>query len=205
LTEATWVSREAIGSINVPGLFTDEQVEGWRAVTEVVHAEGGTIFAQLAHSGAVSHPDFFEGTPPLAPSAVNPGLRAFTQEGFKETVTPRAMTIADIKRIGDYATAAQNARAAGFDGVEIHAGTTYLLPEFLNSALNVREDAYGGSAENRARIVIEILEAVTRDWGPGRVGIKISPTLAMGGFTPTAQNVETYDHLGPRPVKARWS
>ena len=125
--------------INVPGLFTDEQVEGWRAVTEAVHAEGGTIFAQLAHSGAVSHPDFFEGTPPLAPSAVNPGLRAFTQEGFKETVTPRAMTIADIKRtIGDYATAAQNARAAGFDGVEIHAGTTCLLPEFLNSALNVR-------------------------------------------------------------------
>jgi N-ethylmaleimide reductase len=199
LTEATWVSREAIGFINVPGLFTDEQVEGWRAVTEAVHAEGGTIFAQLAHSGAVSHPDFFEGTPPLAPSAVNPGLRAFTQEGFKETVTPRAMTIADIKRtIGDYATAAQNARAAGFDGVEIHAGTTYLLPEFLNSALNVREDAYGGSAENRARIVIEILEAVTRDWGPRRVGIKISPTLAMGGFTPTAQNVETYDHLVDR-------
>jgi len=196
LTEATWVSREGIGFINVPGLFTPEQVEGWRAVTEAVHAEGGTIFAQLAHSGAVSHPDFFGGVAPLAPSAVNPGLRAFTEEGFKETVTPRAMTIEDIKRtVGDYAAAARNARAAGFDGVEIHAATTYLLPEFLNSALNVREDEYGGSAENRARFVLEILEALTTDWEPGRVGIKIAPTMAMGGFAPTDQTVATYDYL----------
>lgn len=196
LTEATWVSTESIGFINVPGLFTPEQVEGWRAVTEAVHAEGGTIFAQLAHSGSISHPDFFDGAPPLAPSAVNPGLRAFTPEGFKETVTPRAMTIGDIKRtVSDYATASKNARAAGFDGVEVHAGTTYLLPEFLNSALNVREDEYGGNAENRARIVLEILEALTADWEPGRVGIKISPTLSMGGFTPTDQTIATYDYL----------
>jgi N-ethylmaleimide reductase len=199
LTEATWVSREAIGFINVPGLFSPQQIEGWRAVTDAVHSEGGTIFAQLAHSGAVSHPDFFAGKPPLAPSAVNPGLRAFTEEGFKETVTPRAMTIQDIKRtIDDYASAARNARAAGFDGVEVHVGTTYLLPQFLNSTLNVRDDTYGGNAENRARIVLEILERLISDWGSGHIGIKISPTLAMGGFTPTDQTVATYDYLVER-------
>ncbi|MET1028975.1 MAG: alkene reductase [Dongiaceae bacterium] len=199
LTEATWVSREGIGFINVPGLFSAEQVEGWRAVTKAVHAEGGTIFAQLAHSGAVSHPDLLGGERPLAPSAVNPGLRAFTEEGFKETVTPRAMTIEDIKRtVSDYGAAARNARAAGFDGVEVHAATTYLLPQFLNSALNLREDAYGGSAENRARIVLEILARLTNDWAPGRIGIKISPTLAMGGFVPTDQTIATYDYLAGR-------
>jgi N-ethylmaleimide reductase len=196
VTEATWVSRQAIGFINVPGMFTLPQVEGWRAVTDAVHARGGIIYAQLAHSGAVSHPDFFDGEAPLAPSAVNPGLRSFTAEGFKETQTPRAMTIEDIRRtVDDYGAAARNARAAGFDGVEVHAGTTYLLPQFLNSALNLREDEYGGSAENRVRIVLEILAAVSGEWRPGRVGIKISPTLAMGGFAPTGQTVATYDHL----------
>jgi N-ethylmaleimide reductase len=206
LTEATWISREGIGFINVPGLFSEEQVAGWRAVTAAVHAEGGTIFAQLAHSGAVSHPDFFGGVPPLAPSAVNPGLRAFTETGFKETVTPRAMTLDDIKRtIGDYSAASRNAIAAGFDGVELHAATTYLLPEFLNSALNVREDAYGGSAERRTRIVIEILTELVNDWGPNRVGIKISPTLAMGGFAPTDQTIATYDYLANRLNELRLS
>jgi N-ethylmaleimide reductase len=199
VTEATWVNRDGIGFINVPGLFTPEQVAGWRRVTDAVHAAGGTIFAQLAHSGSVSHPDFFEGKLPLAPSAVNPGLRSFTVQGFKETVTPRAMSIEDIEAtIGDYAAAGRNARSAGFDGVEVHAGTTYLLPQFLNSALNLRYDAYGGSAENRSRIVLDILEKLTHDWGQGRVGIKISPTLAMGGFAPTDQTIATYDHLVER-------
>ena len=199
LSEGTWVSPRAIGFINVPGLYSERQVEGWRAVTSAVHAEGGAIFAQLAHSGAISHPDFFGGEPPLAPSAVNPGLRSFTPEGFKDTVTPRAMSLEEIAQtIADYAAAARNAREAGFDGIELHAATTYLLPEFLNSALNIREDGYGGSAANRARIVLEILDALIAVWGPGRVGIKISPTLAMGGFGPTEQTVETYDHLVAR-------
>ena len=196
LTEGTWISPQAIGVVNVPGLYSERQVEGWRAVTSAVHAEGGAIFAQIAHSGAVSHPDFFGGEPPLAPSAVNPGLRSFTPEGFKDTVTPRAMSVEDIAAtVADYGAAARNAREAGFDGVELHAATTYLLPEFLNSALNIREDAYGGSAENRARIVLEVLDALIAAWGPGRVGIKISPTMAMGGFGPTDQTVETYDYL----------
>ncbi|WP_213781375.1 alkene reductase [Caballeronia sp. dw_276] len=199
LTEATWVSPEGIGFINVPGLFTPEQVAGWRAVTDAVHAAGGTIFAQLAHSGSVSHPDFFSGEQPLAPSAINPRLRSFTAEGFKATVTPRAMSKDDITRTIDaYRAAARNARSAGFDGVEVHAGTFYLLPQFLNSVLNIRDDAYGGSVENRARIVLEIMEALVGDWSPGRVGVKISPTMAMGGFAPTGKTIATYDYLVAR-------
>jgi N-ethylmaleimide reductase len=127
---------------------------------------------------------------------VNPGLKSFTPRGFKDTVTPRAMSIEEIaSTVADYGAAAKNAHAAGFDGVELHAATTYLLPEFLNSVLNIREDAYGGTAENRARIVLEVLDALIAVWGPGRVGIKISPTLAMGGFGPTDKTIETYDYL----------
>lgn len=196
LTEATWVSPGAIGFINVPGLYTDAQTEGWRKVVDAVHAEGGRIYAQLAHSGAVSHPDFFNGEPPLAPSPVNPGLKSFTPGGFKDTVTPREMTVEQIgATVQDYASAARNAREAGFDGVEVHCATTYLLPEFLNSALNVRRDEYGGSAQNRVRIILEILQALVEVWGAGRVGIKLSPTMTMGNFAPTDQTVATYDYL----------
>lgn len=196
LTEGTWISPQAIGFINAPGLFTEHQTEGWRAVTTAVHSEGGTIFSQLAHSGAVSHPDFFDGKPPPAPSAVNPGQKSFTPQGFKDTVTPRAMSVEEIaSTVADYKAAAKNAREAGFDGVELHSAGGYLLPEFLNSALNIRDDAYGGSAENRARIVLEVLDALIAVWGPGRVGIKISPALAMGGFELTDKTIETYDYL----------
>lgn len=196
ISESTWISDQAIGFINVPGIYTKQQVEAWRPVTDAVHAEGGRIFLQLAHSGAISHPDFYDGGLPIGPSAVNPGLRAFTAGGFKATVTPRAMSIAEIyETIGDYGAAAGKAIAAGFDGVEIHGATTYLLPEFLNSALNVRRDEYGGSPENRARLVLEVLEAAVDGAGAGRVGLKISPTMAMGGFNPTDETVATYDHL----------
>lgn len=199
LTEGIWVSPEAIGSINVPGLFSPEQTAGWRAVTEAVHQAGGRIYAQLAHSGAVSHPDVLGGALPLAPSAINPGLKAFTPEGFKDTLTPRAMTVAQIhETISDYARAAHNARHAGFDGVELHSSMTYLLPEFLNSSLNHRTDDYGGSAQNRARIVLDILEAMIAAWGAGKVGIKLSPTVHLGGFDPTIETQATYDYLVSR-------
>ncbi|KIQ36263.1 hypothetical protein RT97_02310 [Variovorax paradoxus] len=195
-TEGTWVSKEAVGFINVPGLFTSEQADGWRAVTEAVHHEGGVIFAQLAHSGAVSHPDFFDGALPLAPSAVNPGLRAFTPTGFKDTVTPREMTLEEIRQtIADYGSAARYARLAGFDGVELHCATTYLLPQFLNSELNLRSDGYGGSVDHRCRIVLEIVEALIDVWGPGRVGVKISPGVDQGGFRITSETTRTYEHL----------
>jgi N-ethylmaleimide reductase len=199
MTEGIWVSPRAIGFINVPGLFTPEQVAQWRKVTDAVHAEGGRIYAQLAHSGAVSHPDFFNGDLPLAPSAINPRQRSFTPEGFKETVTPRAMAVEEIRQvINEYANAARNAVEAGFDGVELHAATTYLLPEFLNSALNVRTDDYGGSPENRARIVVEVLDALIAIWGADRIGIKIAPAVQMGGFSPTPETIPTFDHLVDR-------
>ena len=199
LSEGIWISPQAIGAINVPGLFSDEQVAAWQAVTDAVHAAGGRIFAQLGHAGAVSHPDFFEGATPFAPSAIDPGLQAFTPDGFKATVTPRAMTLTDIEvTIADYARAARNARRAGFDGVELHAATSYLLPQFLNSALNRRDDRYGGSPENRVRIVIEALEAMIAEWPGGSVGIKISPAFTMGGFTPTSGSPPTYDRLVDR-------
>ncbi|WP_347557068.1 alkene reductase [Robbsia sp. KACC 23696] len=196
MTEGIWVSRRAIGFINVPGLFTPEQVTGWRAVTDAVHNEGGRIYAQLAHSGAVSHPAFFNGALPSGPSAVNPRLQAYTPDGFQDTVTPRAMTLDDILHtIEDYVAAARNALAAGFDGIELHASMTYLLAEFLNSELNIRTDKYGGSVENRTRIVLEILDALISVWGAGRVGIKIAPGVRMGGFVATPETVPTFDYL----------
>jgi N-ethylmaleimide reductase len=196
ITEATWISREAIGFINVPGLFSAEQVEAWRKVTDAVHDAGGHIFVQLMHSGASSHPDFFGGALPLAPSAINPQLRSFTESGFKETVTPAAMTEDDIERtIGNYVDAARNALDAGFDGAEIHGAGPYLIPQFLNSALNVRDDDYGGNPENRARFVLALLSATVSELGPRRVGIKLSPTIAMGGLAPTDETVGTHNYL----------
>jgi N-ethylmaleimide reductase len=197
VTEGTWINRQAIGFINVPGVFTPAQVDGWKRVTEAVHHRGGKIFCQLAHSGAVSHPDFFDGALPVAPSAVNPGLKSFTPTGFKDTVVPRALSVSDIKQtIEDYRTASANAKSAGFDGAELHSATTYLLPEFLNSELNVRTDQYGGSTANRCRIVLEILDAMIDVWGPGRVGIKLSPTVTgVGGFNATQETSLTYEYL----------
>jgi N-ethylmaleimide reductase len=198
ISEAAWISSRAIGSVyaNVPGAFTPEQTVGWGTVADAVHDAGGRIFMQLAHAGAVSHPDLHGGSLPLGPSAINPALTSLTSEGLKHTVTPRAMTVDDIRAtVDEYAAAARNAKAAGFDGVELHCGNTYLLPEFLNSALNQRTDSYGASAAGRSRIVFEVLDAMIAQWGAGRVGIKIGPTFAMGGFQPTGKTQSTYDHL----------
>jgi N-ethylmaleimide reductase len=196
VTEGTWPSRDAIGAINVPGIFTHAQAEGWKTTTDAVHAAGGQIFVQLGHVGSASHPDFHNGALPLAPSAVNPGQKVFTPSGFKDTVTPRAMTIDDIKRtIDDYAAATALARRAGFDGVELHGGNVYLLPEFLSDRFNRREDQYGGSAENRSRFVLEVLSAMIAEWSSERIAIRLSPGFSMGDFRPTAQTLPTYEYL----------
>jgi N-ethylmaleimide reductase len=181
VTEGTWISTDAIGAVNVPGLYSEAQVQGWAAVTEAVHAEGGAVFAQLAHTGSSSHPDFRGGELPVAPSAVNPGGKVFTPgSGFTDTVTPRALTADDIAGIVEqYRTAAANALRAGFDGVEVHAQRGYLIAQFLNPALNLRTDGYGGSAGDRARFLFEVLDAVTGVWGPHRVGIKFAPHQAI--------------------------
>lgn len=196
LTEGVWPSGEAIGAINVPGLFTEEQAEGWKGVTEAVHQAGGRIFAQLGHCGAVSHPELLGGALPLAPSAVSVNQPVFTPDGFQTSPVPAAMTLEDISRtIGDYANATRLAQWAGFDGVELHGTVGYLIPEFLNDRFNLRDDDYGGSIENRTRFPLEILEAMASEWRPGRVGLKLSPAVSMGDLRPTAQTLPTYKHL----------
>lgn len=200
VTEGTWISRDAVGWHDVPGLFTDDQVRAWSAVTDAVHRAGGVIFVQLWHTGSTSHPDFFTGTAPLAPSAVNPGLHSPTPSGNKPTVTPRAMTRRDIRTtINDYAAAASNAMRAGFDGVQLQAGFNYLINQFLNPRTNVRTDAYGGSIENRARLLFDVLDAVAERIDIRRVGIKAGPAWAEHGeFVSTADNLATSEYVVDR-------
>jgi N-ethylmaleimide reductase len=197
ITEGTWVSPQAVGWADVPGIYSREQVEGWRLVTEAVHAKGAKVFAQLWHTGSASHPDFFEGTPPLAPSAVNPRLKSPTAAGRKDTVQPTAMSKAQIRQtVSDFKTAAQNAIAAGFDGVQIQAGYVYLFNQFLTPATNYRDDEYGGSVENRARFLFEVLDAVSEAIGARRVGVKTGPiTGEFGKFVSTDQTLATSDYV----------
>lgn len=182
LTEGTWISEQAIGYVNVPGIFTQEQVKGWQLVTEAVHREGGKIFLQLGHAGAVSHPDFHHGALPVGPSAVNPNLTAFPPTGPQPTVTPRALSREEIQQIvQDYRAAAEKAQVAGFDGIELHAQHPSLLSQFLSDTLNQRQDEYGGSVENKARLLLEVVAALTSVWGRQRVSVRISPFLSYSG------------------------
>lgn len=198
LSEGTWVSPKAIGFINVPGIYTKEQVAGWKLVTQAVHENGGLIFSQLGHIGAASHPDFFDGELPAGPSAINPQTHSFTPEGFKETLTPRELSLAEIKQtIQDYKQAAKNAKEAGFDGIEIHAQAGMLIPQFLSLASNQRTDAYGGSIENRARIIFEILDAIKEVWDSTRVAIKFTPVALshVGIVVPDEETIPMFQYI----------
>jgi N-ethylmaleimide reductase len=197
VTEGTWVSADAIGYINVPGIYTDAQTAGWAKVTEAVHEAGGRIVSQFGHVGAASHPDHLGGRLPAGPSAVNPGEMSFTSAGPKDTVTPRAFTAAEIAgTIADYRHAAENARRAGFDGVELHAQGSHLIPQFLNPRLNRRTDAYGGSSEKRSRFVLDVLDAVSDVWDSDRIGVKMSPGWTSGtAFTADEETRADYDQL----------
>lgn len=198
LSEGTWVNSKSIGFINVPGIYTREQVEGWKLVTQAVHDKGGLIFSQLGHIGAASHPYFLDGELPAGPSAVNPQTRSFTPEGFKDSLTPRELTVAEIKQtIQDYKQAAQNAKEAGFDGVEVHAQAGMLIPQFLSPATNQRTDGYGGSIENRARIVFEILDAIMEVWDSTRVAIKFMPVAMshVGIMTPDEETIPMFQYI----------
>lgn len=198
LSEGTWVNPKSIGFINVPGIYTRQQVEGWKLVTRAVHDKGGLIFLQLGHIGSASHPDFFHGELPAGPSAVNPQTRSFTPEGFKDSLTPRKLPVAEIKQtIQDYQLAAKNAQEAGFDGVEIHALAGMLIPQFLSLATNQRTDEYGGSIENRSRIVFEILDAVIEVWESTRVAIKFSPAAlsSVGIMTPDEETIPVFQYI----------
>ena len=177
ITEATQISPQGVGYPNTPGIHTREQARGWKRVTEAVHQRQGRIFLQLWHVGRISHPSLQpHGALPVAPSAIRPDGEAYTYQGRLPFGTPRALETEEIRDvIEQYRTAAQNSPEAGFDGVEIHAANGYLLDQFLRDGTNHRADAYGGSIVNRARLVLEVTEAVAGVWGADRVGVRISP------------------------------
>jgi 2,4-dienoyl-CoA reductase-like NADH-dependent reductase (Old Yellow Enzyme family) len=182
ISEATGISREGLGWPSAPGLWNDAQVEGWKPVTDAVHAAGGRIVAQLWHMGRLVHPDLGGGQP-VSSSATTAGDFAHTYEGKKPYVEARAATRGDISRIvGDYAQAARNAVAAGFDGIQVHGANGYLIDQFLRDSANLRTDSYGGSIENRLRFVTEVLTAVGDAIGMERVGIRFSPNVMSSGI-----------------------
>ena len=184
VTEATNVSRDAIGSPLTPGLFDEDQVATWRSVTDAVHAAGGRIFAQLWHTGRVGHSLVRGGVLPVAPSAIRiEGQLHFTASGMKEYETPRALSTEEVRAtVGDFRSAARHAKQAGFDGVELHGAFGYLPNQFLVDGVNQRTDEYGGSVENRCRFVLEVMEGLVAEWGSDRVGIKLSPTIPLNGM-----------------------
>lgn len=200
VTEGSPVSTWGVGYINVPGIYSDEQVEGWKQVTKAVHEKGGKIFVQLWHVGRMSHPDFHNGELPLAPSALNPNEKSYTKNGFTDTVAPREMTIADIKQtVQDFKNAAANALKAGFDGVEIHGANGYLLQQFFNATSNQRTDEYGGTVENRARILFEILDAFKEVIDYKKVGLRLSPSLnGLFGITMDETTIPTHEYIVKR-------
>lgn len=177
ISEATQISAQGKGYMGAPGVYSPAQREGWKTVTAAVHAAGGKIVAQLWHVGRVSHPDLqVDGALPVAPSAINPGLFTTTANGKQPSVTPRALETAEIPGIvEDYRHAAQIAKDAGFDGVEIHAANGYLLEQFMRDATNLRMDEYGGSIANRIKLTLQVVDAAISVWGAARVGIRLSP------------------------------
>ncbi len=182
ITEATQISPQGVGYPSTPGIHSAEQIAGWRQVTDAVHAHDGRIFLQLWHVGRISHPSLQpEGALPVAPSAIAPVVgEAMTYSGSQPFVTPRALTLEEIPGIiRDYRNAAENALKAGFDGVEIHGANGYLLDQFLRDGTNRRSDVYGGSIANRARLHLEVLEAVLKVWPAGRVGMRLSPSATF--------------------------
>jgi N-ethylmaleimide reductase len=176
ISEATTISVTGRGYLGAPGIYSDAQVAGWRKVTDAVHAKGGVMFLQLWHVGRVGHVDMTGGVPPVAPSVVPFEAIAYTKDGWVPVSPHRALEAEEIPRIvEDYRKAAERARAACFDGVEVHAGNGYLLDQFLQNGTNKRTDGYGGSVKNRARLLFEVYEAVASVWGADRVGVRVSP------------------------------
>jgi N-ethylmaleimide reductase len=187
VSEATNISQQAVGYAYTPGIWSDEQIEAWKRIVSTVHANDGCIFLQLWHTGRISHPDLQPGGGlPVSASAVKPEGTAFTMEGMKPHVTPRALETDEIPGIvEDYRRAAVNAKRAGFDGVEVHSANNYLLEQFVRDSTNKRTDRYGGSIENRLRFPLEVVRAVTEAWdGGSRVGIRLSPATTQPGETP---------------------
>lgn len=194
ITEGTQVGPLGQGYQDTPGIYTDAQRDGWRMVTDTVHRAGGRIFAQLWHVGRVSH-SYYHGQRPVAPSAIPPAGKAYTPEGMRDYETPRALALDEIPGVvAEYRRGAEVARAANFDGVEIHGANGYLIDQFLQTGSNQRDDAYGGSPERRARFLLEVVEAVTSVWPSERVGVRVSPAGGTNGIH-DLNPVETFTHV----------
>lgn len=204
LSEATCVSAQGVGYPNTPGIWSEEQVEGWNKVTEAVHAAGGRIFLQLWHVGRVSHPDYLNGDLPVAPSAFAPQGHVSLLRPLRDFVIPRALDTAEIPQIiEDYRQGAENAKQAGFDGVELHGANGYLLDQFLQDSTNKRNDSYGGPIENRARLLLEVTDAAIAIWGSGRVGVHLAPrgdAHSMGDSDPLNTFGYVAEQLGQRGI-----
>ena len=204
VSEATHISPHGKGYAGAPGIHSAAQIDGWRGVTNAVHAAGGKMVLQLWHVGRVSHPSLQpNGALPVAPSAIGFEGHAHTYEGPQAFVVPRALETQEIPGIiNDYASAAANAKAAGFDGVEIHSANAYLLDQFLRDGTNHRADQYGGSLENRARLTLEVTDAVVKVWGADRVGIRLSPSLTINGMS-DSNPAATFGHVAAELSKRR--
>lgn len=176
ISEATSVTPMGVGYPDTPGIWSAEQVQGWKKITEAVHAKGGKIVLQLWHVGRISDPIYLDGQLPVAPSAIKPAGHVSLVRPMKDYETPRALETAEIPGIIEaYRKGAENAKEAGFDGVEIHGANGYLLDQFLQDSTNQRTDQYGGSLENRARLMLEVTDAAISVWGAGRVGVHLAP------------------------------
>ncbi len=203
-TPGTPVSPQGVGYFGVPGVWSAEQTQGWRKITTAVHEAGGRIFMQLWHVGRISHPMFLDGETPVAPSAIAPKGNVSIVRPEQPYVTPRALETDEIAGIvEDFRKGAQNAKDAGFDGVELHGANGYLLDQFLQDSTNQRTDRYGGSIENRARLLLEATDAAISVWGAGRVGVHLAPrgdAHNIGDSDPAATFGYVARELGQRKI-----
>ncbi|MGJ0504276.1 MAG: alkene reductase [Methylocystis sp.] len=204
ITEATSVEAMGVGYPDTPGIWSDAQIDGWRRITDAVHDAGGRIMLQLWHVGRVSHPIYLNGALPVAPSAIAPSGHVSLLRPYQPYPAPRALALSEIPGIIEaYRRGAENAKTAGFDGVELHGANGYLLDQFLQDSANKRTDRYGGPIENRSRLMLEATDAAISVWGPGRVGMHLAPrgdSHSMGDSDPKATFGYVARELGKRGV-----
>ncbi|MET0968017.1 MAG: alkene reductase [Tardiphaga sp.] len=197
ITEASQISQQGQGYQDTPGIYSKEQVAGWKRVTDAVHAEGGHIYIQLWHVGRISHTSLQpNGGAPVSASAIAAKTKTFVNNTFTDVSEPRALELAEIPGlIDDYKRAAKNAVEAGFDGVEIHAANGYLLEQFARDSTNKRSDAYGGSMENRAKLILEVASAITKEIGAAKTGIRISPVTPANDAAADSESQKLFDYI----------
>ena len=195
ISEGTQISPQGQGYLQTPGLYSEAQIAGWKEVTDTVHAAGGRMFAQIWHVGRISHSSLLNGAAPVAPSAIPARSKTYIAGGFAEVSAPRALETSEIPAVvADYAQAAVNAQKAGFDGIEIHGANGYLVDQFLKDGTNTRNDAYGGSVENRVRFGLEVVDAILKVYPKSRLGIRLSP-VSPANDAVTSDPAQVFGHF----------